>query len=293
MKEFGWIAVSRGIFDDPSFRSEPFTEREAFLWLVKEAAWQPREARLSNGRESQVVMLQRGQLSHALRFMADEWQWSIKRVRTFLKQRKRELQIDTQTGTLQTVITINKYNNYQTPLKSEGTQTETQTGTQGARKGHKEKQLNKGTSKPKKEDTCAVADATRTALDSSFEEFWKVKPSRGKASNPKAEAKKAYVAAVNGGAEPEAINAAAAAWAKREADKVGTEFIPMARTWLKGRRFDDYKPDPAEVERSRANEAAMIAKGWTLDPVKGWQKPAPVETYPIFQTRGEPAQRVA
>ena len=37
----GVFAVDRGIWSDPDFADEPFTEREAFMWLVGEAAWKP------------------------------------------------------------------------------------------------------------------------------------------------------------------------------------------------------------------------------------------------------------
>jgi len=30
----GFFAVDRGIFDNPSFAAEPFTQREAWMWLV-------------------------------------------------------------------------------------------------------------------------------------------------------------------------------------------------------------------------------------------------------------------
>jgi hypothetical protein len=37
----GVFAVDRGIWADPDFADEPFTEREAFMWLIGEAAWKP------------------------------------------------------------------------------------------------------------------------------------------------------------------------------------------------------------------------------------------------------------
>ncbi len=38
MSERGVFAVDRGIWDHPMFACEPFTEREAWQWLIAEAA---------------------------------------------------------------------------------------------------------------------------------------------------------------------------------------------------------------------------------------------------------------
>jgi hypothetical protein len=42
----GAFWVSRGVFDHPLFRGEPFTQREAWLWLIAEAAWKPGRQRI-------------------------------------------------------------------------------------------------------------------------------------------------------------------------------------------------------------------------------------------------------
>lgn len=267
----GYIALARGALNHPLTGAEkPYSRFEAWVWMLDRARYEPGRVRVSGGNVYQTIALERGQFSDSIRYLADAWGWHKNRVTTFLRQLENDAQIRTATGTAQTVITICNYEEYQSATKRNGTAVDPATGTAAGQQRDKEKPRNQGTKE--KKDISAVADATRT-LDSLFEDFWKVKPNRGKAANPKTEAKKAYVAAINAGATAEAINAAAVVWAKRDADKVGTEFIPMARTWLKGRRFDDNKPDPAEAERARANEAAMIAKGWTLDPVRGWQAP--------------------
>ena len=92
--------------------------------------------------DRRILELKRGQVAHSLRYMAIAWGWSVKRVRTFLYRLKMDRQIDTQTGHLQTVITLCNYERYQTPKEAADTQTDTQKGTQGARNGHKEEQLN-------------------------------------------------------------------------------------------------------------------------------------------------------
>lgn len=37
----GTVNVSRCLWDDEVFRNEPFTEREAWIWMIAEAAWKP------------------------------------------------------------------------------------------------------------------------------------------------------------------------------------------------------------------------------------------------------------
>ncbi len=56
VSERGVFAVDRGIWSDPDFADETFSEREAFLWLVGSAAWRPSRVRLG----SSVVDLARG-----------------------------------------------------------------------------------------------------------------------------------------------------------------------------------------------------------------------------------------
>jgi hypothetical protein len=91
---------------------------------------------VSNGRTTAVIELQRGQLTHSLTYMARAWNVTVKRVRTILHRFENGSLIDTQTGTLQTVITICNYDASQSLGGATGTQSGTQTGTQRARKGH-------------------------------------------------------------------------------------------------------------------------------------------------------------
>jgi len=105
----GVFAVSRDVFDHPIFAQQPFTEREAWIWLVAEAAWKPITARVGKA----VVSLQRGQLAHSVRFMADKWQWSKSRVDRFLARLKNEAMIGTDTGQGINIITVCNYDEYQ------------------------------------------------------------------------------------------------------------------------------------------------------------------------------------
>jgi hypothetical protein len=84
VSERGVFAVDRGIWDHPSFANEPLTEREAWIWLIGEAAFKPHRRRVG----SVAVELKPGQLAASTRFMAGKWGWSESRVRRFLNRLK-------------------------------------------------------------------------------------------------------------------------------------------------------------------------------------------------------------
>ena len=129
----GWICLARGILDHPTVGAgKHYSELEAWLWLMFEAAWKPRRVRLTNGRAVEILELKRGQVAHSLRYMATAWGWSVKRVCTFLYRLEMDRQIDTQTGHLQTVISLCNYERYQTPQEPADTQTDTQRGSSKA-----------------------------------------------------------------------------------------------------------------------------------------------------------------
>ena len=117
----GLYTISRGVFDHPAFKQEPFTEREAWVWLIGEAQWKNNRKRI-NG---QIIELNRGQLSHSIRFLAIRWDWSISRVNRFLKRLKIETMIETENETGQNIITICNYENYQDFNKYRDTVNET------------------------------------------------------------------------------------------------------------------------------------------------------------------------
>ena len=111
----GHINVARSIFDHPMFDDgRPLSPREAWLWLISNAAWRPMQVMVRNGRSQQLVSLERGQLTYSRSFLCKAWFWtSDKTVRTFLARLEREGMIDIQTGQLQTVISICNYGVFQ------------------------------------------------------------------------------------------------------------------------------------------------------------------------------------
>lgn len=110
MSERGVFAVDRGIWEHDFLADDaPLSRREAWLWLLSEAAWKERTRRIA-GR---VIELERGQVVASLRFIASKWRWSEPRVRRFLTGLIREQMIDAATDAGVTVITISNYDSYQ------------------------------------------------------------------------------------------------------------------------------------------------------------------------------------
>lgn len=126
LSDEGVFQVHRGVFDHPMFAPEPYTEREAWIWLLKEAAWESRRVR----RKGSMIDLARGQLAHSTRFMAEEWKWSPSKVVRFLNRLKTDTMIETHGLPDATRITICNYDKYQFGRNVDETQTETPIDTQ-------------------------------------------------------------------------------------------------------------------------------------------------------------------
>lgn len=106
----GFYLMHRGWQDHSIFRNEAFSRRDAFVWMIEEAAFQDGEVWIGGT----MLRLKRGQFSHSLRFMAKAWKWDEAKVRRFLKSTQEAKIIDASTDAGQTVITICNYDKYQT-----------------------------------------------------------------------------------------------------------------------------------------------------------------------------------
>lgn len=116
--------MERGWLDSDVFGGEPYTEREAWAWMIGEAHYIEVETPLLGRR----VKLKRGQFSHSIRFMADKFKWSKNKVDRFLKKLELWDMIQTESGTGQNIITICNYSKYQDNNKKSGTDTGTGAG---------------------------------------------------------------------------------------------------------------------------------------------------------------------
>lgn len=129
MSAAGRFAVSRAVWKHRELAGEPFTRREAWLWMVSEAAWRPRVIKI----RGLSVTLERGQLAHSTRYMAQVWKWHHSRVRRFISHLLREEMADTATDTVPDtvarILTICNYGKFQFENGQTDTATDTATDT--------------------------------------------------------------------------------------------------------------------------------------------------------------------
>ena len=226
----GTFAVSRKIWAHPEFAPCPFSEREAFLWLVSEASWKERTAR--PGRV--VVDLQRGQLCASVRFMAEAWQWSKSRVDRFIKRLENRDMLVTESGTGQLVITLCNYDEYQGQRDTSGTRAGQTAGHERDTSGTNYK---KDEIREKKEIGKPIS-----AHEEKFDDFWQQYPHRNGAKKGKASAQKAWGAAIRARASPDEIIGGAMRYANDRQVLQGYAKDPA--TWINQKGWnDDIEPD--------------------------------------------------
>lgn len=122
--EKGWYLMHRGWQKNGMFKDEPFTEREAFEWMISEATYETKTIAFKGN----PVKLTRGQLSHSIRHMADEWGWSKSKIESYLNKLKKWDAIRTDNRTGQNIITICNYDEYQNMKDDDRTQTRREIG---------------------------------------------------------------------------------------------------------------------------------------------------------------------
>lgn len=78
----GWYRMKRGWQSHAFFAREPYTEREAWEWLISAAAYKPHSV-FVKGRP---VSLEIGEIATTQRDLAEEWKWGRQRVRGYVKR---------------------------------------------------------------------------------------------------------------------------------------------------------------------------------------------------------------
>ncbi|MDX0289471.1 hypothetical protein [Sinorhizobium meliloti] len=105
-----WIRVQTSIFDHEVFAAEPFSEREAWLWLISKAAWKDTVHRIG----ASVMPVPAGSLFVTIREMQAAWKWtSTRRVHQFLELLSSQNMIETCSETGKTLVTVCNYSKYQ------------------------------------------------------------------------------------------------------------------------------------------------------------------------------------
>lgn len=159
--------MHRGWMDSDVWDKQPYGEREAFEWLIGEARWKPGMTNIG-GRP---VPLKRGQCSHSLRFMADKFQWSKKKVECFIEKMKLWGMIKTDKGTGQNIITICNYETYQNNGDAQGDSQGDSEGTAGGQQGDKQEEGSKKGKKVTKNLAAPKIEKPTDVSESVWEDF--------------------------------------------------------------------------------------------------------------------------
>jgi len=213
----GYFVLPRGWMDDPIFGSEPFSRREAWLWLIEEASFQPETL---------------GQVRHSIRFMAKAWGWhrsSVSRfVHTLIRARHIRDTTETATETATSILTICNYEQFspRSAAGRDGTRTEAE--QQPRQTINKKKISYIDISKE-----ISPSRPTLRVVDPKFEEFWLECPKRvGKVS-----AEKSYAQALRQVSHAELVSAMRIYAAARNGQD--PRFTVHPATWLNQGRWAD------------------------------------------------------
>ncbi|KSV78984.1 hypothetical protein N182_18485 [Sinorhizobium sp. GL2] len=148
-----WIRVQTSIFDHEVFAAEPFSEREAWLWLISKAAWKGTVHRVG----ATVLPVPAGSLFVTIREMQTAWKWtSTRRVHQFLCLLSSQNMIETRSETGKTHVTICNYSKYQ------NSETHSETSTHS---GPKQDRNTKDTSTPDTNKSSLRSDKHRARAD--------------------------------------------------------------------------------------------------------------------------------
>lgn len=121
----GRYQMERGWMEHPVFGSAPYSKREAWAYLIENAAWKSTRFDI----RGQIVVIERGQFATSVRRLAAAWDWDKAAVSRFLTRLKTETMIETSTETGQIIITVCNYDLYQASPSESETPTETQNET--------------------------------------------------------------------------------------------------------------------------------------------------------------------
>ena len=118
----GFIKLSRRFFSNAMWiEARTFSGCEAWLDLIQSARFDATPRKVSIGGREVVVC--RGQYAASIRFLSKRWQWSEKKVRSFLNHLKREGMITTECTQGMNLITLVKYDQYNDTGTTEANET--------------------------------------------------------------------------------------------------------------------------------------------------------------------------
>lgn len=127
-----YALIHKAILSHPLFDGEPYSYREAWLWIILNVTRDKTEFRC--GRE--VFPITRGAIGTRYRALAREWKWSVNKVRRYIAMLQDCSMIDTKTEHGFVMIRVCNFDKYQSPTKYSGTQAEQKMNKNGTKTEH-------------------------------------------------------------------------------------------------------------------------------------------------------------
>lgn len=240
--EKGFIMLSRKFFSNKIWEAaRTFSECEAWLDLIQSARFEATDTtECIGGRE---ITYGRGQYPASIRFLSKKWSWSERAVRTFLSKLIKEKMITTDNSQGMNVISLCKYNEYNSSGTANDTVNDTGINQEIKRLTELVTQL-----------TTQLATQPRHTGDTNLKKEEEYNNSLSKETSTNVEAKKAE--------QVKKLAAAKAATLKRRND-FGQSLVPYMERYGKEmiRAFFDYW---SELNKSETKMRFETNKTWEV-----------------------------
>lgn len=114
----GWLKLHRKMFNNPMWEEKrEFSKFEAWIDILQMVSYTNKNKMYISG---QLCEWNRGQYPISISFLCDRWNWTPKKVRTYLKRAEQNKQISLFRASKWTMLTVCKYDSYQSEGQSEG-----------------------------------------------------------------------------------------------------------------------------------------------------------------------------
>lgn len=106
----GWVSIHRQLNDNWLWKDKPFSKGQAWIDILLRVNHKPGRVPVGNS----VIDINPGETLWSVKDMAEKWGWSRKKVDNFLNILQTEMQITKKSTTKYTLITVEKWELYQT-----------------------------------------------------------------------------------------------------------------------------------------------------------------------------------
>lgn len=150
----GWIKLHRKITENPMYFSEPFTRMQAWIDLLLLANHSGKELYIRGNK----VEVKRGEVARSTDSFAQRWRWSRGKVLRYFSHLENSRMIVQQKSHVINLLSICKYDSYQSDGTTDGQQTVQQTVHEQECKNEKNDNINKEATKKNKSVSEKIED---------------------------------------------------------------------------------------------------------------------------------------